>query len=123
MFERSPFENITSPAFLQPLNENIYALPAFMSLKLNKPIDQGVYLVASLVAISCCLILKQVQGETAKKGFSIITGTAIHFYVFGISAFASVSQNLVSYLMMVALPAEWQHTAVFVSSATALAFA
>ena len=69
------------------------------------------------------MILKQIKGEFNKKAFSIVTGTAIHFYVFGISAFASVSQNLLSYMMMVALPADWQHTAVFVSSATTLGLA
>jgi len=52
--------------------------------------------------------------------FSTFTGMVIHFYVFGISAFATISQNVVSYLMMVFLPENWQHTAVFVSSATAL---
>jgi hypothetical protein len=82
-----------------------------------------VYFVASFIAIGCCLVLKQIKGEINKKLFSIVTGTVIHFYVFGISAFASVSQNLLSYLMMIVLPADWQHTAVFVSSATTLALA
>lgn len=80
-------------------------------------------MIASLVAIICCLILKEIKGEHSKKIFSILLGTLIHFYVFGISALASVCQNLVSYLMMVALPEEWQHTAVFVSSAAVLGLA
>ena len=123
MFDRSPFENITAPEFVRPFSDKIYVFPTFLAQKLNKPIDQAVYFVASFVAIGCCLILKQIRGETSKKIFSTVLGMAIHFYVFGMSAFASVSQNLLSYLMMITLPEDWQHIAVFVSSATALGFA
>jgi hypothetical protein len=55
--------------------------------------------------------------------FSIVTGTIAHLYVFGMSAMASVTQNLLCYAMMISLPVNLQHRAAFVTSAIVLALA
>jgi D-alanyl-lipoteichoic acid acyltransferase DltB (MBOAT superfamily) len=47
----------------------------------------------------------------------------IHFFVFGVSALASVTQNVLCFLMMTYLPQKWQHIAVFVTSAFILSLA
>lgn len=83
----------------------------------------AVYFLASLFAIACSLILKQIKDETTKKAFSILTGTVTQFYVFGISAMASLTQNLICFMLMKVLPAKSQHKAVFVMSALILALA
>jgi len=120
MFERSPFEDFKPPAFLEQYNDQIYALPYYLSENLGRPKDQAVYFVASISAIICCFILKGIQGETYKKLFSLFVGTWIHFFVFGTTGFATVIQNLLTYGMMVTFPDRFQHIAVFIASATLL---
>jgi len=90
MFERSPFEDFKPPVFFQEYNEYIYAAPRKFSSLLNKPIDQTIYLTASLIVITLCFVLKQIKGELYKKMFSVVIGTLIHFYVFGVAAYATV---------------------------------
>jgi hypothetical protein len=58
MFERSPFENLKPPAFLEQYNDLIYAFPYYLSENLGRPKDQAVYFVASISAITCCFVLK-----------------------------------------------------------------
>lgn len=86
----SPFAHIRAPEFLTPFSEVVYALPTQIANVLNKPLDQSVYLVGSFTSIVCSFILKEIKDETTKKLFSLITGLSIHFFVFGISAFASI---------------------------------
>jgi uncharacterized membrane protein YqjE len=82
-----------------------------------------VYLFASFTAIGFSFALKEVKDESTKRSLSILAGMTINFFVFGISALASFFQNLLSYLMMILLPAKYQHVAVFATSATVLALA
>lgn len=79
--------------------------------------------MASFSGIFACFILKEQKAESRKRLFCIIAGMAIQFFVFGMSAFASFIQNLLSYVLMVSLPYKHAHVAVFVSSATMLALA
>jgi len=82
-----------------------------------------VYLFASFTAIGFSFAIKEVKDESTKRSLSILAGMAINFFVFGISALASFLQNLLSYAMMILLPAKYQHVAVFATSAIVLALA
>ena len=90
---------------------------------LERPLDQAVYMLGSTTVLLVCLILYRIQGEKKKKTWSLITGILIHFYVFGVSSFASLAQNLLSYLILVVFPADYQHIAIFVASGASLAAA
>lgn len=91
MFEESPFRFVKAPDFIQPFTDKIYWLPITLSQQLDKELDQAIYFIGSFVAIMSCFILKQIKGETQRKLFSIATGMIIHFFVFGVSALASVT--------------------------------
>ena len=80
-----------------------------MSDNLERPIDQGVYMIASTVALFACLYLKQIQDPTSRKIFSTIAGFTIHVYVFGMGALASVSMNLLCYFLLCTFPQRKQH--------------
>ena len=71
MFDESPFANFTTPESLRPITDQFYVLPDYLAVKLNKQQDEVIYFCGSLIAISCCFALKSIQGETAKKIFSI----------------------------------------------------
>lgn len=73
-----------------------------------------------IFAILTSFYCKGIKNENQKKMFSITTGFMVHLYVFGITALASITQNLLCYLLMVYLPASIQHKAVFVTSAVML---
>jgi hypothetical protein len=122
-FDESPFSAFEAPLFMKPVQDVVNYPPQLVADFLGKPMDQSVYLVASVAAILFSFILKEIKNETAKRTFSIVTGMSINFFVFGISALVSFIQNLVTYLMMVMLPPKYQHVAVFVTSATILALA
>lgn len=78
-----------------------------MADALGKPIDQAVYLFASFISIACAFICKEIKHESTKRTFSIITGMAINFFVFGVGALSSVFQNLLSFVIMVLLPSKY----------------
>lgn len=122
-FDKSPFESVQTPRFMRPVQDLAYIPTKLVSEFLGKPMDQSAYLVASVVAILSSFMLKEIKNETTKRTFSIVMGMSINFFVFGISALTSFIQNLVTYFMMIMLPAKYQHVAVFVTSATILALA
>jgi hypothetical protein len=47
-------------------------------------------MVASFTTLFVCLRLYTIQGEYQKKSFSLFWGLTINFYVFGITALASL---------------------------------
>ncbi len=103
----SPFSFIRAPQFIKPYSNLIYQPAVFLATALDKPTDQAVYFVASFASIICSFVLKQIQNETYKKVFCLAAGLSINFYVFGISALASLSQNILSYITMVVLPTKY----------------
>jgi lysophospholipid acyltransferase len=123
MMDTSPFAFIKTPESLQPFADQMYALPIYLNEALGFDLLDCIYFLGSLAAIACSLILKQIEGERNKKIFSMCTGMLIHFYVFGISALASVTQNLLTFAMMSLLPSRYQHIAVCGTSAVILALA
>ena len=69
---------------------SLYSLPNYLSETLDKPMEQSVYFVGSFAAIACAFILKEIHAEIPKKYFCVLTGSLINFYVFGMTAFASI---------------------------------
>jgi D-alanyl-lipoteichoic acid acyltransferase DltB (MBOAT superfamily) len=108
---------------VQAFTDAIYHPATLLAEALDKPSDQAIYFVASFASIASSFALKQIQAETYKKVFCLAAGLTINFYVFGISALASLSQNILSYTTMVLLPTKYQHVAVFFTSALVLALA
>jgi hypothetical protein len=104
MLETSPFADYQSPSWLNPFVETIYRPPVFLAKKLGKDQDQAVYLISSVAAIICGFILKNLKGETPRKIFSTAMGLLIHFYMYGITAFVSIAQNLLVYVLIATLP-------------------
>lgn len=104
MFEKSPFESLSDPKFLEPFNDVVYAPATYLSVELDKEMDQAVYFIASFFAIACSFYLRSIKDETTKKMFSMVTGFLTSFYVFGVAAFASVFQNLLCFALMKLCP-------------------
>jgi len=80
-------------------------------------------MTGSTAVLLVCLILYRIEGEKQKKTWSLITGITIHFYVFGVTSFASLAQNLLSYLILLVFPSNYQHIAIFVTAGASLAAA
>lgn len=60
----SPFAGlITVPAWFTPISDVIYAPARWIEDNLDRPIDQSVYMIASIVALICCFILKAHTGS------------------------------------------------------------
>jgi len=89
-FHESPFKGFQAPECIQPFSDTVYTVPGVIADVLDRPMDQAVYLVASLIAIICSFIVKEIKHESTKRAFSIVTGMSISFFVFGIAALASV---------------------------------
>ncbi len=60
----SPFEELlSSPAWAKPLEEIIYAPAYFLAETLSRPLDQCIYMIASIVALCACFALKSHPGS------------------------------------------------------------
>lgn len=89
MLAESPFEFLKAPDFMTPISSAVYSVPQALADTLGKPVDQANYLFGSFAAIFACFVLKEIKHEGTKQMFSIVMGMSIHFFVFGMSAFAS----------------------------------
>ena len=85
---------------LEAVEETVYGSAVFIADLIGKPLDQAIYMIASVATLIVSLILYQIQAEIKKKAFSLTAGLLINFYVFGTSAFASMSQNLISFALL-----------------------
>jgi D-alanyl-lipoteichoic acid acyltransferase DltB (MBOAT superfamily) len=77
-------------------------------------------MVASTVAFLCCLYLKTLKNAKTRRLFSLCTGLAINFFVFGCSAAAMLVINLLCYLMIRVCPSKTQHIGVFIVAGVGL---
>ena len=109
-----------NPSWLQTLNAQVYYVPVTVGGMLSKPMDQTLYFFTSVFCLLCSFYLKTLKDERSKKLFSIVTGTLANFYCFGRLSLFSAFQNILCYAMMVGMPANVQHLAVFVTSAFTL---
>ena len=75
---------------LEAFSTAIYGPATQLSYLVGKPLDQAIYMIASLTTLFVSLMLYQIKGENKKKIFSLITGLSINLYVFGLSASASI---------------------------------
>lgn len=91
---------------MKPLSDVLYAPVDIVAEVMDRPADQVIYMLASVVALLSCFTLKGMEGRSAttRKLFSLLTGLFIHYYVFGLSGLASIVTNILSYLAIVILP-------------------
>ena len=122
--EESPLKGlISTPAWFKPIEDAIYTPAYFFEEVLDRPMDQCIYMAASIVALCSCFALKAHPGSAfQRKLFSTSFGLAIHYYVFGLSGLASLASNVVSYLAICIAPSEKQHIIVFIVCGLGLAF-
>ena len=98
--EVSPFSGdlVPTPKWFIPIEAVLYSPISWLQVTFGRPEDQCVYMMASVVALISCFLLKAHPGSAfERKLFSTAMGLFIHFYVFGKSGLASLTTNLVSY--------------------------
>lgn len=60
----SPFAGLIKvPAWFTPIEDTLYAPARFFAETIDRPIDQAVYMTASIVALACCFALKGHPGS------------------------------------------------------------
>ena len=123
--ETSPFDGIlTTPSWFLPAEKILYAPVVWLMGAVQRPADQCAYMMASVIALISCFLLKAHPGSAfQRKLFSTSMGLFIHYYVFGTGGLASMVTNLISYAVICLAPAKSSHLIVFTISGITLALA
>ena len=91
-------------------------MPEYLGKTLNKDLEVSVYFSASLIMFLVSYLLPFIKNEYRRRIFSVVTCTAIMFFVFGMSTFLSICHNLLGYLILAVFKGRQQLYAVYIVS-------